>query len=161
MTVFLVIITALLAVFASAVLSAPLWVVLLPLFFRAQGRVARISGLAVLGLGIDMGSGHPLLLAYVLPLFGVLIERIEQRVEQNPLFLGGVAFVASLGALVFLIVSRMIVAGAQGLSVSLFDVLALVYNPRIVISMLLATLGAILYEHVAVRSMGKSLLRYA
>ena len=146
-------ILASLAAYAASLLSlqfsAPIWVLLVPVLLLERHRVARAAGLAVLGGCVDIASGHPLLLVVVLPLLGAGMSRLERLVDRNPLFLGTVAFVTTLGILALLVVSRLFAAGAAGLPASLPALLRTTFSPALLAALLTAAAAAVLFERLA------------
>lgn len=148
MRIILALLTGFSAVAASLMLSAPVWVLLVPILLRLTG-VERIVGLTALGLGVDLISAHPILLVLALPLLHLPMRRLERAVDQSAPFFFSVIFAASLLVLLTLVLSRLLVAGAQHIPLSLLSLLTSVYSPWLLGALLLVSLAAVLYESVS------------
>ena len=159
MRIILALLASISAVAASLILSAPVWILLVPVLLRQTG-TERLVGLAALGLGVDLISAHPPLLVLMLPLLHLPMRRIERAVDRNIPFFFAVIFTASLLVLLTLVLSRLLVAGAQLIPLSVPPLLMSVYSPWLLGALLLVSLAAVLYESVTPSS-PERMLTYA
>lgn len=137
--------------------SMPLWLALLPILFILPQNRSRIFALALLGLGLDALSAHPMfLLTLMLPLLGMLVSFLERLFERNPILLGSLAGATTLVVLLLLVISRV----ASSSAVHIGHIAQLAFLPQTLLAIFLGSIAAAFFLHAEYARYSFDKLRY-